>query len=240
MCKPHDTGLNGFDLDLIRDFTLKLDDGAIKCDCHPKHPHNLSNLRVILLADPAASEKKTACESAICVAGLAPCGCRFVLEEWGDRVAPDKFVDKFAEICRRWTPWLRQAGIETVSFQLALKSWLEQMQNDGDVPTSVTLIDLKPAGREKDTRIKSQIAPVSNGLWHKRPDMRQKEGSLLDQIYKWPYGKYRDRIDALFGYCDDVWFSNDAPASLPSDESGLNMNDAREILDMHEMAGSGV
>jgi hypothetical protein len=206
LCKPYDAGRNGFRLKLIRDFIWR-EDGRCLCECHATHDHDLKNMTVIMTVDPAASQLKEACRSAIVVMALGQCGCRFLLEEWAERVDPKDTIDKIVELARKWRPYIQHMGVEAVGLQLTLKSWLEQLQNEGVFPKEVQIWPLKPQNRNKDARIKSQINPVANGVWHKRPWMHQSDAdqNLMWELSKWPYGKSRDLIDAGFGYCDDLW-----------------------------------
>ena len=65
--------------------------------------------------------------------------------------------------------------------------------------------------------------------------MRHSEGknNLLGQIAVWPYGKFRDRIDA-WAYCDDIW-NEFAPVSMGSGStnphSARERNKRRAVLD---------
>lgn len=234
LCKPYEMGRNGFDLMLIRDYVL-LDDFQIKCDCHPRHYHNLGDMSVVGMCDPAATENKKGCRSAVVIAAKARCGCRFLVEEWADHIDPGRLPEKICEITNKWSPYLRNFGIEAVAFQLTFKAWLEQLQAEGKVPLGVKFHDLKPAGREKDARIKSQQTPVMNGVWHKRPTMRYVDNrkNLLWELSRWPYAKERDVIDAGFGYCDDMWALPEAFMAWEGYEGeAIDLNDQQEQIDL--------
>jgi hypothetical protein len=206
LCKPYDLNRNGFDLDLIRPYAL-LADYTIKCDCHPFHNHNLEDMRVVGTCDPAASQDKAACRSAIAIMAKASCGCRFLLDEWADRVDPFDTVEKVIEYCNKWSPYLRTFGIEGVGFQRMLKGALEDAQGKGKVPLHVRFEKLDPDGRNKNARILSQQTPVRNGYWHTLPGAgySSTKQNMVWELSLFPYGKLRDLIDAGFGYCDDVW-----------------------------------
>jgi hypothetical protein len=234
LCKPYDAGRNGFDLELIRNFVY-LSDGELKCDCHEKHKHRIQDGSVILTCDPAASEAMRACRSAIVVMCLLPCGCRFILDEWADRVDPAITVDKIVELTQKWRPFIKHVGVEAIGLQKALNSWLETLKQEGKFPGDVTIHELKPENRQKDARISSQIMPVRNGLWHKRPFNYKKDSAqnLLWELEKWPYGKSRDIIDAGFGYCEDIWMK---PEAAKPRSDGIDWNAMRASYDQHLMA----
>jgi hypothetical protein len=234
LCKPYDAGRNGFDLNLIRDFIVRAD-GRLVCDCHPKHVHDIGSASVILTCDPASSEDKRACRSAIVVMAQFPCGCRFLLDEWADRVDPGITVDKIVELTKKWQPHLKHVGVEAIGLQKTINAWLISLKEQKEFPGTVAIHELKPENRQKDARIGSQIMPVRNGLWHKRPfnyksDQKQ---NLMWELEKWPYGKSRDIIDAGFGYCEDIWSKPEAHRVMDND--GVNWNHVRERLDLQLM-----
>jgi len=211
LCRPFEEGRNGFDLGLIRDFVL-FPDGRIQCDCHPEHRHMLNSMAVIGLSDPAYTEDKRGCESSFEFVAKDPkCQCRFMLEDYGDRIVPSDYVQKACELAWNQTPWLKHFAVEDVNFQTALKSWLQELQGrpraDGkgtEFPSGISLLGVKPRGRSKDGRTSGMQGSVNNGLWHKRPTMSRRDGNLLDQIAKWPHSRKRDRLDA-WSYAEDVW-----------------------------------
>ena len=206
LCSPYIEGQNGFRLDLFRDFQY-MDDGRIRCQCHPTHDHRFHKGSTVLVGDPAYTKNKENCESSILVANLQPCGCRFLLDEWGSYVDPKEYLDRIAWMVSEWEEWLGAVGIESEALQFALFQWLKEMQATGKIPLSVEILEeIKPKNRAKDTRIAGQITPVANGYWHKLPTNSLIEGqnNLLFQLYQWPYTRKRDRADA-FAYFEDAW-----------------------------------
>jgi hypothetical protein len=220
--RPEDSD-NGFKVSLFRDFALEMD-GTIKCDCHKQcrgtGTHELKNLVVVAICDPALTVTGQGCESAIAVVGRDPmCGCRFLLQEWGGHVSNRDLVDKICEVSKKWTPYIKRFAIEDVHFQTVFKAWLTERKSHGDFPLGVELFGVKPKRRDKDLRIEGQQAYVSNGYWHKRPEMAMEQGKerFLWQLHKWPsQPKKRDRIDA-WAYCDDVWEGLSVANASPED-----------------------
>jgi len=238
LCKPYELGRNGFDLDLIRDYILDRDGFTLKCECHAHHHHDLRDGSVIATWDPAVTEDKKNCRNAIAIMVEFECGCRFYLDEWADWVETDKAIDKMTELAQKWQPYLRLAAIETVGFQHTLKKWLETLQNEGKFPPSVQFLDLKPQGRSKNARIKSQQTPVANGLWHIRPNMRSSKAkqNTMWELEGWPYRKERDLVDTSFGYCEDAWADPRAHKAVRRNDSRKNWNKLREERDRRKFA----
>lgn len=207
LCKPYEAGRNGFKLDLIREYTIQEDGYTFNCDCHKEHKHDLREGATILLWDPAATEDRKNCRAALILATQFPCGCRFLIDEWLKHTEPDAQVKQCVDWTNQYYPYLLNVGVEVVGMQKTLHNWLVQIQNEGKIPAEVTLHELKPRGREKDARIKSQQMPVANGLWHRRPHMAPSpvKKNMLWELEGWPYRKERDGIDAGFGYCEDMW-----------------------------------
>ena len=236
LCKPYEAGRNGFTLDLIRDFSL-FPDGRMQCECHRDHYHSIAQGSTVAVSDPAYTPDKKNCESAILIIHEQPCGCRFLLEEWGDHVHLQRYYNTVCDIAGRWKTWLGGFGIESEHVQSAMGQVLREMKASGTFPLGVEILELKPKRRAKDLRIGTQIAYVNNGQWHKRPTMQHLAGlnNLLQQLYQWPYSNKRDRADA-FGYANDAFEMKpprrDAQAALPGQRNVPGINRRREDADM--------
>lgn len=207
LCKPYDLGRNGFELRNIKDYAY-MSDGNLKCNCeaHQGHDHHISRMSVIGLSDPAVTDNKRNCESSMEFVAKATCGCRFMLYDHGGHFDPPAYMEEATRACEKWIPWLKVYAIETVAFSTVFNSWMLEKQSEGKFPLGIRIVPAETKNRDKNARISGQIAPVREGLWHKRPDMCYAEGknNLLGQIAVWPYGKLRDRIDG-WAYCDDIW-----------------------------------
>lgn len=235
-CKPYDTGRNGFHLELIRDFAL-FPDGKIQCGCpgHETHYHHLAQGSTVAVSDPAYTTDKKNCESSILIIHEQPCGCRFLLDEWGGHVS---LADYYAQACSMafmWKTWLGGFGVEAEHVQSAMGQVFRELKAQGRFPVGVEILELKPKRRAKDLRIGGQITPVNNGLWHKRPTNQLVEGqnNTLLQVYQWPYSRKRDRADA-FGYAEDA-FEMRPPRRLdPSGgkDRGVGINIKRQEDDL--------
>lgn len=235
LCKPYDSGRNGFDLDLMR-FFAQLPDGELQCDCHPTHKHHLANGVTIVCSDPAYTKDKQGCETAILVANLQPCGCRFLLSELGEHIHPSEYIPKACFIGNEWRTWLKAWCVEDEALQITLKQWLEDAQSRGKFPLGIEIRGLKVRNRSKNGRIAAAQTPVNNGWWHIRPTMRHVEGTnnVINQLYQWPYSRHRDRADA-FAYFDEAWEELGSPGPLDEDSEKDDINAWRERHDMEQM-----
>lgn len=239
LCRKPDQEDNGFNIKLIRDASQMLDSGRLECDCHTTHEHRLDRMIVVMLVDPALSEDKAACESAIMVVARDPsCGCRFLLYEWGGRVNTLALLDQMCFVGMEWQGYLRRLGIEDVQFQRTLKFYMRERQSQGKFPRNVEIMGVSPKKRDKDLRILSQQPYVAEGLWHKRPSMAYDESTenWIWQVGKFPgQPKKRDRIDA-WAYCDDVWEDIQPPRPAKGASTPLSSkNHMRQVRDLAKM-----
>ena len=231
-CKPYDEGRNGFDLDLIRDFA-ELPDGKLLCQCHPLHDHHLRFGETLAVSDPAYTKGKENCETSILIGNQQPCGCRFLLHEFGDHIHPSEYIDKACYMANKFKTWLRGWGVESEALQLTLKQWLEERQRTGDFPLDIEIFPLESKNRSKDARISGAQTPVNNGFWHKPPTMKLVEGqnNTLLQLFHWPYSRQRDRADA-FAYFEDAFAERPAGGQPNIPDTLAHENRLREQIDM--------
>jgi hypothetical protein len=233
--RPEDED-NGFNVELIKNYA-QMASGELHCDCHENSNVYLNRCVVVGICDPALSQDKRACESAIGVYALDPIsGCRYRLYEWGGRVGTMELVDKICSVMREWAPYMQRFAIEDVQFQAALKPWMQERQSQGKAPLHIDVIGVKPKKRDKDLRITAQQPYVNNGLWHKRPDMALEEGTenWLWQLNVWPnQPKKRDRIDE-WAYCEDAWEDLGIRRGQQHESSVASMNKARQVRDLQK------
>jgi hypothetical protein len=202
LCKPYIDEANGFDLRLFREFA-EHPDGRLICACHPDHYHHLRLASVVAVSDPAYTKEKKGCESAILVGAMFPCGCRFLMQDWGGHLQPKDYIERAGLVAAKHRTYMNAYCIEDEALQLALRQWLDESKAKGEFPLTVIIHGLKARNRAKDARISNAQPAVNNGFWHKRPGMNIDEG-FLEQLYKWPYSRKRDRADA-FAYFEDAW-----------------------------------
>lgn len=203
-CKPFDAGRNGFELDLIRSFS-ELPDGTLQCECHTAHKHHLKDAIVAVSSDPAYVKGKENCETSILLAAKLSCGCRFLMDEWGESIHVSEYLNIACYKAQKYKTYLKIWGIEAEALQVTLKDWLVERQSKGEFPLNVTIFPLEAKQRAKDSRIAGAQEPVNNGKWHKRPGMTVRPGeNTLGQLFQWPYSRKRDRADA-FAYFEDIF-----------------------------------
>jgi len=232
LCKPYDEGRNGFDLELIRDFA-ELPDGKLLCQCHPMHDHHLRFGLTLAVSDPAYTKGKEGCETSILVGNRQPCGCRFLLHEFGEHIHPSEYIERACYMAGKFKTWLRGWGVESEALQLTLKQWLEEKQRTGEFPLDIEIFPLESRNRSKDARISGAQNPVNNGLWHKPPTMKLVEGqnNTLLQLFHWPYSRQRDRADA-FAYFEDAFAERPVSGRSDIPDTLAHENSLREQLDM--------
>ena len=203
-CKPFDAGRNGFNLDLVRNFA-ELPDGTLDCECHKEHKHHLKDATVAVSSDSAYIKGKENCETSILLGCKFACGCRFLMDEWGDSIHVSEYLDIACYRANKYKTYLRIWGVEAEALQVTLKEWLVERQNKGEFPLTIQIFPLEARQRAKDSRIAGAQEPVNNGQWHKRPSMTIKPGeNTLGQLFQWPYSHKRDRADA-FAYFEDIF-----------------------------------
>lgn len=146
------------------------------------------NLDILLGVDPAVSEKKSACDTGIVVAGRYHTGDIFILEAEGKRESPSVIIDRIFELMRQWEP--RLCMVEAVSYQRTLLSWIEEQQRKRAYFFPIRAVH--PSGG-KEERIRKLEPYARQGFIHLRADMDK----MLDQFCAFPLGKYVDLIDTL-------------------------------------------
>jgi hypothetical protein len=233
-CDPFDPSQSGFAPDYLGYFTKQID-GRIKCECHPTHEHYMHELHLIMTVDPAFSDKDTAAESAIVIAGTAPDGCRFLFKAWGAKVETDELWKRMMLGIQEYAPYLKDIGVEAVASQKLFRWFFEYMLRIREtlppeerelLPTDIRFEDLRPDGDiDKIRRIKFQQTFLANGQWHIQAGMSQ----FLSQYNKFPRARPVDILDA-WAYCDYMWDMPRKETELPN--GGLNWNQLRR--DFHK------
>lgn len=236
-CQPYDEGRNGFQLDRIGTFG-ELPDGQLLCKCHEGHDHHLAKASVVAVSDPAYTRDKENCETAILIGAEMPCGCRFLLYEYGDHILPDEYVRFAPTVASSYSTYLKAWGIEAEALQVTLLQWLEDKQARGEFPPGVEIFPLKVKNREKDGRIAKAVTPVNEGRWHIKPGMKYIKGrnSTMQQLYQWPFSNNRDRADS-FGYFEDAFqlYPPTKEGDPSEDVVGVQSNKRRESADARIM-----
>lgn len=168
------------------DSAIRVSDDALFPEIFIYQPTLRSDLVAVAQAcDPAISKKKTACDTAIVVAGRrASDGALWFLDEWGGvGKTPREIMDQFFEFHLKWNT--THNGFEAVQYQAALAPLLREEMARRQLFFHLTPIQQGSEDR-KHARITGMLSPrYSNGyLRHLRP-LAKLEGQLAD----WPNGK---------------------------------------------------
>ena len=147
-------------------------------------------LFVSMTIDPAISEKSAADFFSINVSGMDEHCKIFVLDTLKGHWKVSESIDNIFTTYQKWNPSV--IGLETVAYQKALKSWLEEKMRERGVYFPIT--ELRRSTNEtKEFRIKALEPFYRDGLVFHAPWMKSLETELL----QFPRGKHDDEIDAF-------------------------------------------
>jgi len=147
-------------------------------------------LFVAMTIDPAISEKQSADYFAINVSGMDENYRIYVLDTIKGRWKVAESIDNIFTTYQKWHPSV--IGLETIAYQKALKSWLEEKMRERGVFFPIT--ELRRSTNEtKEFRIKALEPFYRDGLIFHAPWMK----SLETELETFPKGKHDDEIDAL-------------------------------------------
>lgn len=147
-------------------------------------------LYVSMTLDPAISEKQSADYFAINVSGMDDKYNIYVLDTLRGHWSVAAAIDNIFIMYEKWKPSV--VGMETISFQKAIKSWLENSMRERGTHFPVT--ELKRSTNEsKEFRIKAlepfyREGKIFHAAWMKNLEM---------ELQTFPKGKNDDEIDAL-------------------------------------------
>lgn len=147
-------------------------------------------LFVSMTIDPAISEKQSADYFAINVSGMDEKYNIYVLDTLKGHWKVAESIDNIFTTYQKWRPSV--VGLETVAYQKALKSWLEEKMRERGVYFPIT--ELKRSTNEsKEFRIKALEPFYREGLIQHAPWMK----GLELELEQFPRGKHDDELDAL-------------------------------------------
>lgn len=152
-------------------------------------------LFVSMTIDPAISEKQSADYFAINVSGMDEHYNIYVLDTLKGHWKVAESIDNIFTMFQKWRPSC--VGLETIAYQKALKSWLEEKQRERGVYFPITELR-RNTNESKEFRIKALEPFYRDGLIHHAPWMKNLEEELLH----FPKGKHDDEIDALASQLD--------------------------------------
>jgi len=147
-------------------------------------------LYVAMTLDPAISEKQSADYFAINVSGMDENYNIYVLDTLKGHWKVSEQIENIFTMYEKWHP--SSIGLETVAFQKALKSWLEEKMRMRNIHFPIT--ELRRSTNEtKEFRIKALEPFYREGKVFHSQWMR----SLEEELAQFPKGKHDDEIDAL-------------------------------------------
>jgi len=147
-------------------------------------------LYVAMTIDPAISEKQSADYFSINVSGMDENYNIYVLDTLKGHWKVAESIDNIFSMYQKWHPEV--VGLETVAYQKALKSWLEEKMRERGVYFPITELK-RNTNESKEFRIKALEPFYRDGLIHHAPWMK----SLEQELLQFPKGKHDDEIDAL-------------------------------------------
>ncbi len=147
-------------------------------------------LYISMTIDPAISEKQSSDNFAINVAGMDENYRIYVLDTLKGHWKVAESIDNIFTTYQKWKP--SAIGLETVAYQKALKSWLEEKMRERGIYFPIT--ELRRSTNEtKEFRIKALEPFYRDGMIYHAPWMK----SLEEELLQFPKGKHDDEIDAL-------------------------------------------
>ncbi len=162
-------------------------------------------LFVAMTIDPAISEKQSADYFALNVSGMDENYNIYILDTIKGHWKVAESIDNIFTTYEKWHPSV--VGLETVAYQKALKSWLEEKMRERGVYFPITELR-RNTNESKEFRIKALEPFYRDGLVHHAHWMKSIETELL----QFPKGKHDDEIDALASQLD-LLVPGDAQAS---------------------------
>jgi hypothetical protein len=164
----------------------------------------LSWMEKAVIFDPvpgkeAERKKETYCRHGLAIVGKDPWSRRFCLESERSDVNETDICHRILELCQKWNA--DKIGIEAINaFHLygPLITLLSEKHWDSYLPD---LMYLEPEGRQKEQRIRQDLAPAhQNGFWYYN---REGTSEAVQELTEFPHSTYKDVSDAQ-SYTDKV------------------------------------
>lgn len=155
----------------------------------------IEKLRIYAVMDQAQKISLKACYTAIVVVGIDESNNWYVLDTLRERVGSVDKIDAIFQLADRWNIYGANIfGIEANLAQNILVEWINDEQKKRG--KALNVMPLKPPNNmSKDARIEA----LSPYFEQHRIFLRAggKQDDLLRELLDFPFGKYRDLIDAL-------------------------------------------
>lgn len=154
------------------------------------YDHRPERLFVSMTIDPAISQKNAADYFAINVSGMDENYRIYVLDTIKGHWRVSESIDNIFTTYQKWHPSV--IGLETVAYQKALKSWLEEKMREHGIFFPITELR-RSTNQTKEFRIEALEPFYRDGMIYHAPWMK----SLEEELLQFPKGKHDDEIDAL-------------------------------------------
>lgn len=149
-------------------------------------------LFVSMTIDPAISEKQSADYFAITIAGMDEKYDIYLLDRLRGHWNVSEAINKIFEMYSKWHPTV--IGMETISFQKAIKAWLENAMREREIYFPVEELK-RNTNESKEFRIKALEPFYREGKVYHASWM--KDGDLEEELLTFPKGKHDDLIDSV-------------------------------------------
>lgn len=196
-------------------------------------------LFVSMTIDPAISEKQSADYFAINVTGMDEKYDMYVLDTLRGHWNVSEAINNIFSMYQKWQPSV--IGMETISFQKAIKAWLENSMRERSIYFPITELR-RNTNESKEFRIKALEPFYREGKIYHAPWMKNLELELAS----FPKGKHDDEIDALASQLD-LLVPGDSQASegMPAGSWEAAFQEARKFNQpyhdfFHESLNGGI
>ncbi len=210
MNNPIDPSITEFKVDWLRYYHLD-ENGNIHI---PSEGLTVSpgRLNSYILIDPAISESKDACRTAIVNVGVLDKKHIFLLNAIARRIDPYVTIQLTFKLARMLRP--HKVGVESVAYQKALKFFIDKFSIEEGLFLNV--VEMKTGATSKDARIRGLIPYFGAGCVYVREDQHE----FLDEYESYPQSKFRDILDAL-AHGPSIWtYPEDYGVEMTEEEEG--------------------
>lgn len=160
-----------------------------------------ATMNYFTMVDPAISLEKDADFTAIVTISVDIFKNIYIWNIIRKRMPPSELIDCLFKINEQYHP--QEIAVEDVAYQKALQYYLTEEMNRRQI--YLPIVQVKPANRSKDQRIKGLQPLYANGkIFHSKivPNMQQ----LEDELLRFPRGKNDDVVDSL-SYALDIIYA---------------------------------
>ncbi len=162
--------------------------------------------------------------------GLDRSGDLWAIDWWSGQVETDKSIAAFIQLIARWKPqrWFNEGGLIDKAIGPAIRKEMRLRQR-------FTSIESLPSLQDKAVKLQAFHSRVTAGAVH-IPIKRRWAEDLIEQLVKFPAGRWDDKADAagLIGRGIDQMFDANLPPDkktpmlVPFTEAWLMYNDRNE------------